>query len=107
MSMGTPPPHTPVAVVKAKMAEEREALASLKDHFDRVDASGRQQWAEEETLACVKAKVERAMSVINGAATSIQALFRGRRDRAEFQKAKKKAKKGGKGKKKGGKKGKK
>lgn len=80
------------------MAEERVELADLEDHFDRVDASGRQQWAEEETLAAVRAKVATAMSVVDGAATKIQSLFRGGRDRAEFQKAKKKAKKSGKGK---------
>lgn len=83
------------------MEEEREELAVLQDHFDRVDASGRQQWAEEETLAVVREKVARAMGVVDGAATIIQSLFRGGRDRVEYQKAKKKAKKGGK---KGGKK---
>lgn len=86
------------------MREEREQLKILQDHFDRVDASGRQQWAEEETLAGVREKVARAMGVVDGAATIIQSLFRGGRDRAEYLKAKKKAKKGGK---KGGKKGKK
>ncbi|CAN0374023.1 unnamed protein product [Pylaiella littoralis] len=91
--------------IKAKMKEEREELAILQDHFDRVDASGRQRNAEEETLAVVRAKVAKAMSVVDGAATLIQSLFRGGRDRAEYQKAKKKAKKGAKGKK--GKKGKK
>lgn len=87
------------------MEEEREELAILQDHFDRVDASGRQRDAEEETLAVVRAKVAKAMGVVDGAATLIQSLFRGGRDRVEYQKAKKKAKKGGKGKK--GKKGKK
>lgn len=83
------------------MEEERQELAILQDHFDRVDASGRQQWAEEETLAVVRGKVERAMAIVDGAATKIQAMFRGGRDRAEYQKAKKKAKKGGKKGKKG------
>lgn len=88
------------------MEEEREELAVLQEHFDRVDASGRLQWAEEETLANVRDKVARAMNVVDGAATTIQSLFRGGRDRVEFLKAKKKAKKGGK-KGKGGKKAKK
>lgn len=83
------------------MEDERKELAALQDHFDRVDASGRQQWAEEETLAAVRGKVAKAMAVVDGAATKIQSTFRGGRDRAEYQKAKKKAKKGGK---KGGKK---
>lgn len=83
------------------MEEEREELAILQDHFDRVDASGRQQAAEEETLAIVRAKVAKAMGVVDGAATKIQSLFRGGRDRVEYQKAKKKAKKGGKKGKKG------
>ncbi|CAM9609009.1 unnamed protein product [Ectocarpus sp. 12 AP-2014] len=87
--------------IKAKMEEERQELAVLQDHFDRVDASGRQQWAEEETLAVVRGKVARAMAIVDGAATKIQAMFRGGRDRAEYQKAKKKAKKGGKKGKKG------
>lgn len=86
------------------MAEEREELAVLQEHFDRVDASGRQRWAEEETLATVRAKVARAMDIVDGAATKIQSVFRGGRDRVEYQKAKKKAKKGGKKGKKGGKK---
>ncbi len=86
------------------MEAEREELAILQDHFDRVDASGRQRAAEEATLATVRAKVAKAMGIVDGAATMIQSVFRGRRDRAEYQKAKKKAKKGGK---KGGKKGKK
>eukprot|EP00752_Nemacystus_decipiens_P005348 g4849.t1 len=87
--------------IKAKMQEEREELAILQDHFDRVDASGRQQAAEEETLAAVRSKVAKAMGVVDGAATKIQSLFRGGRDRVEYQKAKKKAKKGGKKGKKG------
>ncbi|CAM9858011.1 unnamed protein product, partial [Laminaria digitata] len=89
------------------MEEERQELAILQEHFDRVDASGRLQWAEEETLAVVREKVARAMFVVDGAATTIQSLFRGGRDRVEYLKAKKKAKKGGKKGKKGGKKGKK
>ena len=83
------------------MEEERDELAILQDHFDRVDASGRQQAAEEETLAVVRSKVEKAMGVVDGAATKIQSLLRGGRDRVEYQKAKKKAKKGGKKGKKG------
>ncbi|CAN0120418.1 unnamed protein product, partial [Scytosiphon promiscuus] len=70
--------------VKAKMEQEREELAALQDHFDRVDASGRQQWAEEETLAAVRGKVAKAMNVVDGAATKIQSMFRGGRDRAEY-----------------------
>ena len=89
------------------MEEEREELAILQEHFDRVDANGRLQWAEEDTLAIVREKVARAMLVVDGAATTIQSLFRGGRDRVEYLKAKKKAKKGGKKGKKAGNKGKK
>lgn len=84
------------------MSEEQAEFAVLKEHFDRVDASARQQWMEEEALAVVREKVELAMRVIDGAATKVQSLFRGRRARAEFLKSRKKSKKGGKGK--GGKK---
>lgn len=80
------------------MVEEREELAVLKEHFDRVDASARQQWAEEERIAAAREKEADAIRVVDGAATRIQSAFRGARARAEFQKAKKKGKKGGKGK---------
>lgn len=89
------------------MAQECQELAVLQYHFNRIDTSDRQKREEEEILAEVGMKAARAMAVVDGAATKLQSLFRGNRDRVEYQKAKKKAKKRGKKKGKKGKKGKK
>lgn len=76
------------------MAQECQELAVLQFHFNRIDTSDRYKQEEEEILKEVEMKVARAMAVVDGAATKLQSLFRGNRDRVEFQKAKKKKKKG-------------
>ncbi|CAM9655835.1 unnamed protein product [Chrysoparadoxa australica] len=87
--------------LQAAMAAERAELASLTEHFDRVDANTHQMEAEEALLAEVRAVMGEATGVLDASAVRIQCLYRGIQQRAEFAKMKKKGK--GKSKGKGGK----
>ncbi|KAG5193085.1 hypothetical protein JKP88DRAFT_346432 [Tribonema minus] len=79
------------------MSQEAKELAELKEHFDRVDANAARAAAEDASLAAISGRVARAYRVLDTAAATIQAAYRGKRARAEVSKMKKKGKKGKKG----------
>jgi hypothetical protein len=71
----------------------------LKEHFDKIDADISRYNEEEYIISCVSKRAAFGNLIINNAATRIQKIFRGKRDREIVNKMKAKMKKGKKGKK--------
>jgi hypothetical protein len=85
-----------LAVLQHQFDCERELLAQLTVHFDSIDANAGRRDDEEAILLRLREQVGRAEGTFHAAAAKIQALFRGRRGRAEVLAKRKKLKKGGK-----------
>lgn len=87
--------------LKADFERESEEYAILKEHFDKIDLDISRSAEEDSLLAAVSRREEFGKYVIFMAASDIQKIYRGRRDRATVDKIKSKSKKGGKKGKKG------
>jgi hypothetical protein len=72
---------------------ELEELAELEDYFRKWDSERARIQAEEDVIAAKLAEEAAAQKVLDDAATSIQAQFRGIQGRKDYKKALKKAKK--------------
>lgn len=85
-----------------KCAVEEAEYALLKEHFDKIDADINRDTEETRMLAAVQRREAFGWYVVNHAATTVQKIYRGRKDRELVAKLKakmkkKKGKKGGKG----------
>jgi hypothetical protein len=89
--------------LNASYSVELSQYEVLKKHFDKIDADINRNDEEEQLLNAVKRREDFAHYVIFRAASNIQKIYRGKRDRQIVAKLKSKKSKKGKGK---GKKGK-
>lgn len=86
--------------LQSQFGEESSRYASLKEHFDKIDADIARMNEEDTLLAAVRRREEFGARVIFRAAANIQKIFRGRQARKVVAAMKAKSKKGKKGKKK-------
>lgn len=94
-----------IKAIKKEYDEEKRQLRWYAEYFERVEAELMLRQQEERRIAEEKAKEEAQKAMLDGAASVIQRIYRGRVTRRELEKAKKgkgkkgKGGKGGKGKK--------